>query len=371
MNGHSRGPVNGSSAMNSPKNSPTGAGPINSPNRPAPREFRQEQNSYYPRDSPSPTGSFTHRNDDHSGQSSKPVIRNVAARRDTLASMTPRRNSLSMTIEAFEKSIDGKVAAPDGRRNSDASSNYSVDGVMESPVQAQPTSQGRRPSPPYAAVPAQRSHSPMRRPIPGKGVQRPGPNEYGVAPARLNSPSPPSKRTEQTALEPAPLFRQPNWAKEDEDFRHDDFTTARPGPPPSHRPPLTPTFGGPPSPDQPNWPLASPAATATRPPVSSSAMAPPLLKRRNPPAPLNFDFSPNAYSREHGPFTPPVRMLSQPSPGLMPDEGRPSTADEAGIGMARGPSVREPRGAFGTKRRPDYGLRSPTGIADDFGTPLI
>jgi hypothetical protein len=320
-----------------------------------------------------------------SPQGAKPVIRNVAARRDTLASITPKRNSLEMTIEAFEKSlVDAKLAEQDSKRDSDsdASSAYSVDEIIESPIQPPPQP---RPSPPYATALTQRSQSPgPRRPVPGKNVPRPNPEEYGVAPTgratpvrqgtgttissttsgstRLTSSSPPAsvQRPEHASLEPAPLFRQPKWSsKEDEDFRHDDFSAPRPAPVPSPKPTLPPIVAaGPLTPDSANWPL----------PVSSPMSSPAAalqLKRPNQPPPLTFDFSPDAPSRDrNGPFTPPpMRMLSQQrgSPGL--EEARPSTAEGATIGMARGPSV--------SYRRPDFGLKSPTGIADRFGTPLI
>ncbi|OIW31380.1 hypothetical protein CONLIGDRAFT_669152 [Coniochaeta ligniaria NRRL 30616] len=408
MNGHPRspkigpnGPLNGrvnspqgssfSLPMGSPNGGPRAPGmngsprngsPMNGPNRPSPN-LSNIQTGYFPGDLPSPTVS-TPRSSDEEGApaepADRPVIRDVTARRDTITSTTPKRPSVSMAIDAFEKSlVDGELAAEESLRDSTASSAYSVDEIIESPVQPAPAP---RPSPPYAASQPQRSASGTGRPFPGKGVQRPNPEEYGVVPtgrmtpaavnsppqsppARLDSSSPPSQRLEHASLQPAPLFQQPKWTKEDEDFRHDDFSAPRPVPSPKLATPDTSSaldFGAtPPTPDptNPNWPLAPPASS---PPVSSppSSTTAPQLQRPNAPPPLNFDFSPNAFSRDHGALTPPAKTLSQRSPSS--DTLRPSTAGGGvEIGMARGPSM----------RRPNHGLQTPTGIADRFGTPLI
>ncbi|KAH8908208.1 hypothetical protein BR93DRAFT_605529 [Coniochaeta sp. PMI_546] len=433
MNGH--GPMNGPSPMRGPgpmngqarspnmgpnghmngyaKNSPQGGpfnGPMGSPNggprspamngpyRPSPNlnqnNSQPGQNGYFPADLPSPTTSTPRSSEEKPApteSADRPIIRNVIARRDTMTSITPKRASVSMAIDAFEKSlVEAQLATEDSVRDSTASSTYSVDEILESPVQPAPAP---RPSPPYAAPQPQRSGSGAGRPFPGRGVQRPNPEEYGVVPtgrmtpsaavngqtqsppARLDSSSPPSQRLEHASLQPAPLFRQPKWNKEDEDedFRHDDFSAPRPVPSPklpTSDAPSTLDFGAtPPTPDpsNPNWPLAPPPpAAASSPPVSSppSSATAPQMQRPNPPPPLNFNFSPDAFSRDHGMLTPPIKMLGQRSPSS--DALRPSTATGTGtggaeIGMARGPSM----------RRPNHGLQTPTGIADRFGTPLI
>jgi hypothetical protein len=370
-NGTARSPaVNGSPRNGSPMNGPT------RPNQ-NPNNVHPNSNDTFAADLPSPTVSTARSSDSNMNEkpapaepADRPVIRNVLARQDTITSITPKRTSVSQVIDAFERSLTTEESV----RDSSTSSHYSVDEMMESPVQPAPAP---RPSPPYAAPQPQRSGSATGRPFPGKNVQRPSPDEYGVAPtgrstptatanaqarspplARLPSSSPPSQRLEHASLQPAPLFRQPKWGKEDEDFRHDDFSAPRPAPSP--RPLASDAssaldFGGtPPTPDptNPNWPLAPPATSS--PPVTS----PPQLKRPHPPPPLNFDFSPNAFSREHGPSTPPVGVSSQRYPSN--ETLRPSTS--AGeVGVARGLSV----------RMPGYGLQTPTGIADRFGTPLI
>lgn len=417
-NGGPRAPAaNGPPRHGSPRN----GSPMNGPSRPSPNPNPNNppsvQRDYFPADLPSPTTSTPR----SSGGAEKPpspefgdrpVIRDVVARRDTITSIMPKRASVSMAIDAFEKSLVDAAAQPASPvedisvRDSTASSAYSVDEIIDLPVQQQQPV----PPAPFAAPQPQRTGSGTGRPFPGKGVQRPNPEEYGVVPtgrmtpattssqtqsppaARLDSSSPPAlasssppvQRLEHASLQPAPLFRQPKWnnREEDEDFRHDDFS-AQPRPVPGPRQPTSEsaanldTGATPPTPDptNPNWPLAPAAATASPPPpavsfslpsslssttaAAAAAAAPPQLQRPNPPPPLSFNFSPDAFSRDHGPLTPPaVTTLGRHSP--LHDALRPSTANGE-IGMARGPSV----------RRPDHGLQTPTGIADRFGTPLI
>jgi hypothetical protein len=410
MNGGTRGP--GPQHMNAPMHGhPRGPmpGPVNKPGnglRPGPlmsdtsrsRDHQHGQNGFGPAALPSPPGSTPRSSDEQFGQQEgKPIIRNVQARRDTLTMNTPRRSSLSMTIEAFEKSLmDAQRAANGSRRGSDASSNYSVDDRSPPPAYPLPPAPHRRPSPPYTTAAPHSSESPIRRPMPGKGVQRPSPNEYGVAPVTRMSPeskprpgaaastttsgypvqgmtrrngvdhsNSPPPQSPDASMEPAPLFRQPKWNNEPSgEVYAGDFSAPRPAPTPSPKPGLTLHFAGPPTPDSThNWPLPSPV------PTTSSDHAP-QLKRTNLPPPLTFDFSPNGYSRDNaGPYTPPVRMPR--SPGFLQEEPRPSTSGGLGIGVARGLSVRDARNAYGVDRRPDYGLKAPTGIADNFGTPLI
>lgn len=181
----------------------------------------------------------------------------------------------------------------------------------------------------------------------------------------------------------------------------DKFTRPRPSPNPRPGPPnkVPNPHGAPPTPDSGNWPLSPIVTTSnktppmTQQPISPSSpvsLASPGRKMARPkvPPPLNFDFSPQGYSRAAGPFTPPPRRTTGdrdwPS---SPEARRPGTAglppvatalttddDAAGVGLglqigvARGPSVRE--GPHGD-RRPNHGLKSPTGIADNFGTGFI
>ena len=174
---------------------------------------------------------------------------------------------------------------------------------------------------------------------------------------------------------------------------------------------------GPPTPDSMNsWPLNEVSPPLQKPEASKPALGldrPALdgessgagksgnkgIQRTNAPAPLNFDFSPAGYSRaQDGPYTPPLRT----APAKLPTaEGRPQTAGNArgrhsppsqfrpfedsnpapatglGIGMARGPSVRERpvkevyARERARERRPNHQLMSPTGFADQFGTQFV
>lgn len=347
---------------------------------------------------PSPPVSLPPSGDDRCEQEDiAPIIRDVQARRDTLTMDTSRRTSLSMTIEAFERSMieaqgDGlSIRGSGSRRGSDASSQYSVDARPGPPSYPLPPVPHGRPSPPHGV---RSSPSPTRR-MPGRGVQRPSRDEYDVAPASKTSPESRSRSREtgtvtydylrrmtrpnpltdfdspprvppghlDASIEPAPLFLPMKWNKEprNDPFTGGDFSDPRPAPTPSPKPGLVFHFPGPPTPESThNWPLPSPTPSTT-----------PQLKRSNLPPPLDFDFSSSGYSRSRtGPYTPPVRIPR--SPGLL-EEPRPHTSAGLGIGVARGPSMREPGNghAYGMDRRPGFGLTTSTGIADDFGTPLI
>lgn len=297
----------------------------------------------------------------------------ASGKRDTITSIIDKRADMSEAIDALGESI----ATEEKIRDSAASSAYSVDEIIEPSVEPAPAPP---PLPPYAVAQLQRAGSSAARPFPGKNVPRPRVFEYGVvptgrvtpAPALAESPPPslpssPYQRSEHASLQPAPLFQKPKsstedarWDEEDDHSGHEDFSSPRPAPTPKRVTDASSVLdhgGTPPTPDpnNPNWPLAPPPASS--PPVP---LPPPQLRRLHPPpAPLNFNFSPDAYSRDPGPFTPPVRMLSQRNPST--DTLRPSTAGAGEIGLARGLSL----------RRPDHGLHTPTGIADRFGTPLI
>ncbi|KAH6854814.1 hypothetical protein B0I37DRAFT_40230 [Chaetomium sp. MPI-CAGE-AT-0009] len=172
---------------------------------------------------------------------------------------------------------------------------------------------------------------------------------------------------------------------------------------------------GPPTPDSTTWSLASPAGdvgSTLPPPTSDPSQAQAKSEssakfaRSNVPAPLNlkFNFSPDAPSRDPtlaspgGMWTPPIR--SSPAAGSTMD-GRPSTSggpggpasgggglaaspsflskfpdlssqgddDPAafmGIGMARGPSIREIR-----RPKTSGGRKPKMGTVDSFGTGFI
>lgn len=213
---------------------------------------------------------------------------------------------------------------------------------------------------------------------------------------------PPAPRT-GPPLQP----RETNWREQggkDRGMHPDKFTKPRPSPRPGVPDAVPNSHVAPSTPDSSGWPLPSPTISSapTTQPVdqhspSSSATLSPRLARPKVPPPLTFDFSPQAYSRANGPFTPPLRVNIEQQWHSSP-EARPGTAAgsipsvapvvtavdgpgnhspttgfdlEPQIGVARGLSVREPQGLAPGERRPNYGLKSPTGIADNFGTGFI
>lgn len=394
INGHVNGfrgsPLIGSTggpdgAPRSPafEGSPRSGSPMNEPARPSPisNNIQGERNGYYPAALPSPTASVPGSSDGNempapADPADMPVTRDVFNResRDTITSIIAKRASVSHAIDAFEKSL----AAEESIRESAASSAYSVDEIISSPAEPAPApAPAPLPSPPYANSQPQRTGSGAGRPFPGKNVKRPRASEYGVVPsgrvtpaaARAQSPpesvspaSPPfQQRLEHASLQVAPLFQQSKWDGADDHIRHEDFSAPRPAPTPtpitSDASSIIDRSGTPPTPDpsNPNWPLAPPPKSSP-----TAPLPPPQLTRpKPPPSPLDFNFSPDAFSRDPARFTPPVRMPSQRSPSS--DTLRPAAPAAGEIGLARGLSI----------RRPDHGLRTPTGIADRFGTPLI
>ena len=225
--------------------------------------------------------------------------------------------------------------------------------------------------------------------------------------------SPPSRTN-------TPQIRHPNWKRD----------LNQPSPAPTLDPPKrarpnpvldmgfnfdfgpTPGIIGPPTPDSTTWSLASPAGeagSALPPPTSEPSQtqarseSPVKFTRANVPAPLNlkFNFSPDAPSRDPsvGLWTPPIRSVpatastadGRPSTsggpsgagkgsggGLaaspsfisnFPDLSAPADDDPAsfmGIGMARGPSIREVR-----RPKTAGGKKSKAGMVDSFGTGFI
>lgn len=419
MNGSMKAPMN--NAMNSPERS------RDSP----PRRDISGMDAFS-----TPTSPIRSSEDDQSLWEGKPVIRNVQAMRDTLTISTARRQSLTMRIEELEKSLIEAQQAQEGspRKDSASSSRYSADTKIESP---QSPRQLRSPSPPFAAAGARRTQSPMRGPIRnGPPPRRPNPEEYGVPVARItpdarprmNGPgatvAPPIQGLRRAGTDdsttslpsprtgPNPLqFRQPNWGRREQEggMSQDKYTRPRPSPtPPPNALNMNSNHETPPTPDSTNWPLSPlitshapppPPGPTTQPngggsPVSLASPGLPMARPKIPP-PLNFDFSPQGYSRAPGPFTPPPRRttgerdwpgsLEARRPGtaglapsavpLAPATAVPDSEDAAGlgaglhIGVARGLSVREAPGHG--ERRPNHGLTSPTGIADNFGTGFI
>lgn len=356
-------------------------------------------------------------------QFARPIIQSVQARRDTLTLNTPRRHSLSMEIEMLEKSlVKAQQTQAQELRASMSSSHYSNETYDAESIEAafdfEPAPlRGASPLPATSSTP--RDQSPMRGALAlRRGPRRPTLDEYGVPSKQLatgvyrrdpaNVPSGPGGSTSPLSRSTTPQFHQPSRSL---------VTTPALDPPPSFRalrqtpstviePGFKFDFGAPaapPTPDSTTWPLASPVSTS--PPDTDTVLSPELQKepgidsappvRADPPPPLSFNFSPDAYSRDPALWTPPLRSSSK---GAMTtaDDGRPSTSqgihltagtgpalgppgrsrtvadgagsDDAsstaaalGIGMARGPSVRD------TRRRPP----PPPEMVDAFGTGFI
>jgi hypothetical protein len=339
-------------------------------------------------------------------QFAKPIIQSVQARRDTFTLNTPRRHSLSMEIEELEKSLmvaQQTQIAPEPVRSSYSSSHYSDDSdwTPEPTVTLQQVTLRASPE-----IPANVSREPS--PIRGRqdlrrGPRRPTLDEYNtqLAPARAQ-PSPIELLSPLTraitpqlralAAEPTPPRQNSPSTLIDTGFKF-DF-----GPPPVMAPP---------TPDSATWPLAtSPSPDPVLTPTPEPAIQQSQLPRGSAaPAPLSFNFSPDAYSRDPALWTPPppppprsasrtpsVREpledgpppasktggllaaaapfnfnspINPPSRSRTPVDGvnaseAAAVAAALGIGMARGPSMRAP---------PDR--RARMGRVDAFGTDFI
>ncbi|KAK4144993.1 uncharacterized protein C8A04DRAFT_10998 [Dichotomopilus funicola] len=285
--------------------------------------------------------------DEPIGDLPRPVIKNVVAKRDTLAHSTHRQQSLSMRIEELEKTLlTAQVAAASSKKGrqsvmnrvSTGSSVY-TDGVQsededdDGPILSIQPTPLRIASPPIISSPPpaapalshSRPQSPMRGP-PRRGPlpRRPGLEEYGVAGGRVggsrdgtptpglrsasadnySSHSSPVSRTNTPQLRqgisvgpgPGPAFKrdvsQPSPAPTL------DTTFERPRPSPSINTGFNFDFGpapsviGPPTPDSTNWSLVSPAGNdgASHATASSIASAPP--RGKTPPTEPSQSLSP-------------------------------------------------------------------------------
>ncbi|KAK0730319.1 hypothetical protein B0H67DRAFT_28350 [Lasiosphaeris hirsuta] len=333
-----------------------------------------------------------------------------------------------------------------------------------------------------AAVESQRAVSPGRGPLAlRRGPRRPTLDEYGVGTsqtttARPRDLSPAAALTVNTISQPSrantPQFQLPSRALSPA-LTADPSPVFRPAPSPiidvGFKFDFGPAIVAPPTPDSTVWPMPPTSPTSIRfatspellyhdasseytsgaeddddsdildwhpdPELPQPKEELPRTSEQNPdlelelkldilrprpqaPPPLTFNFSPDAYSREPGPWTPPLRTPSENeavaaqandvrpstaqdahlnvtgglSPGfaaggllVSPGSGPPSrsrspvdgiNAEEAaaaavalGIGMARGPSVREPGGH--QYRGPGAMSRRPPGMVDAFGTGFI
>ncbi|OLN96412.1 hypothetical protein CCHL11_00661 [Colletotrichum chlorophyti] len=158
-----------------------------------------------------------------------------------------------------------------------------------------------------------------RRTAPGEGER-----SYGITPANRRPPPPPVQLQRKASN---PQFRLQEW--DDQDVHHGNFAMISP-PMQSPLPPPTPNgLLSEPSSDA-NWPLPSPLASPT-------------------------------FGTGRRPYTPSERSEGQLSPGLV----MPLTP-----GHDSGRDMRDARDG-GEGRRPDFGLRAPTGIADEFRIGFI
>lgn len=364
---------------------------------------------------------------------SRPIIQDVAAKRDMLTKNTPRQQSLSMRIEELEKSLINqqhrqqtqKAQVQDSNRTSASSSLYS-DGIKtdeddDGPILSIQPAPLCVPSP-LAPASAPRPQSPFRGPPRrGLGPRRPALEEYGISTTHLTSkprggtPVPgsaggntdiSSSHSSPPSRVNTPQLRHPNWKR---DLSHPSPASTldaadRPRPSPVVDTGFNFDFGSgtaaPPTPDSTSWPLSSPTAetgpalvpTSEPSRAQSPSEAPGKFTRSNVPPPLNlkFNFSPDAASRDSASamWTPPLRSAPIGQSTL---DGRPSTSagpggsglaasprlisqfpesalggDDPsafmGIGMARGPSIRE-------VRRP--GTANGMGGVDSFGNGFI
>ncbi|KAK3330672.1 hypothetical protein B0H66DRAFT_71652 [Apodospora peruviana] len=423
--GNNRGPFSNESRSQSPApggNKPRAQGPNGyGPNSPpyhgnGPRPSGSGAPELDPLKNESPRISSPPSDDEPIEQFARPpIIQDVAAKRDTIAMNSPRRQSLSMRIEELEKTLlraQAEAHAED-RRISSGSSLYSASAASivsslsenEEPIMATtiqpaplrtattspPATADSRWQPPEAQPQRNGSRGPLvRGPLP----RRPTLDEYGVAPGAAASRTTPSTRPqpqrqasgnggnprpseESGVLNMAPSagersntpqFRLPNWTAPGEESPVAPAPTQRPAKP------IIPNLtgfqfdfeknnaGAPPTPDSTTWPL--PAASSSSPSdMAKEPATPSLLNRANAPPALNFNFSADAYSREQGPWTPPLRSLSKKMFSENHDDGRPSTA---GGFASSSPSLAPALSVKGSSSQP----RTPMDIGEEAGVAI-
>ncbi|OHF03408.1 hypothetical protein CORC01_01127 [Colletotrichum orchidophilum] len=348
---------------------------------------------------PSPTAS-TGRSSDEDHFYPRPIIQNVAAKRDTLTITTPRRQSFSMNIDHEPTGLDFGMAER-GRKPEWESPIIPISPVM--PVSPPPRS-ARRPRPPEmknlpqpprsAGLPPPRPQQvpyegPLRSPArppddwpPARQRQGSDAREGAVSQARGGLESDAFERAQYDSRErQGPEVRE----RKDSDSRsRDDFSSPLQGylgpPPPSRR--VAPgegerSYGITPSnrrqPPPPPVELQRKASNPQQyqPPSwddrdvhhGNFAMISPRMQSPQPPTPNSL--FPEASNDANWPLPSP---LASPTFGSQ----RPHTPKEKSEvqQMSPPPGIAPPR-ERGDARRPDFGLRAPTGIADEFRIGFI
>ncbi|KZL71767.1 hypothetical protein CI238_02490 [Colletotrichum incanum] len=338
---------------------------------------------------PSPTASTGRCSDEEQHFYPRPIIQDVAAKRDTLTIVTPRRQSFSMDIDEdptgldfgtreqqsptipssppprsarrpcppemkslpqpprvaglppprpqqvpYEGPLRSPARPPDDwfnarqRMGSDARerTNFEPRERMNSDARERSNFDSReRPVPEGRERKDSDGRTRDDRPSPPQGYLGPPPTSrrvapgegersYGITPANRRQPPPPVELQRKASN---PQFRPPGW--DDRDVQHGNFAMISPRMQPPQ--PATPNSLIPEPSSDANWPLPSPLASPT-------------------------------FGTGHRPHTPSERSEGQMSPGPV---------------LSGTPGREGGREA----RRPDFGLRAPTGIADEFRVGFI
>ncbi|KAI3531712.1 hypothetical protein CABS01_16274 [Colletotrichum abscissum] len=340
---------------------------------------------------PSPTASAG-RSSDEDHFYPRPIIQNVAAKRDTLTITTPRRQSFSMDIDNDPTGLDFGMAER-GRTLERESPIIPISPVI--PVSPPPRS-ARRPRPPEMKIlpePPRSAGLPPPRPqqVPYEGPLR--------SPARPLDDWPPARQRQDSDAR-----EMVSPTRDGERVQYD--SRERQGPELRERK----DSGGRSRDD-----LPSPPQGYLGPPPTSRRVAPgegernygvTPANRRQPPPPVELQrkaSNPQQYQPpswddrdvHHGNFamvSPRMQSPQPPTPNsLIPEASndanwplpsplasptfgsqRPQTPKEkAEAQQMSPPPVLPPPRERGDARRPDFGLRAPTGIADEFRVGFI
>ncbi|TDZ21244.1 hypothetical protein Cob_v005896 [Colletotrichum orbiculare MAFF 240422] len=336
---------------------------------------------------PSPTAS-TERSSEEALTYPRPIIQNVAAKRDTFTYHPPRRQSFSMDIDEGPTSLNFNTA-PRPSTSAGPSSPPPRSALRPSPPELK-----NLPSPPavlapaHSPVPTQTPRSPALPPPRPRQVPYEGPLR---SPARPPDDCVNAKERMNTDAREKPTFESRTRMNSDAHDRPstDPQTPTSPGfvlpsylgPPPSSRRTAPGegerNYGVTPANRRPPPPLVELQRKASVPQVDpvdgeqqqnggSFAMISPRMLPPQPPSPGNL--IPEPSSDANWPLPSP---LASPTFGTGRRPYTPSEISEGqmspGLTMPLTPSY-EQRDAH---RRPDFGLRAPTGIADEFRIGFI